>query len=161
MPKLQNEITSQDISYILTNPWKFTNDEWRLHDELEKIRSLRFLLEKVELTCKGGYSKIWKTPNNLPLAVLGAYKVGDKKLEGFFVASKHMEEERHSLKITFEMRQLIKEQSYHYKGWTLGLYSESKNIQNQLSWLRLIGFTYKPDGNRGNNRYFEYISRVQ
>ena len=161
MPKKQDKITSQNISYILDNPWKFTNYEWNLQDEDDKIRALASLIEKVELSGNGGYSKIWKTSNRLPLAILGAYKVGDKKLEGFFVASKHMDEENHALKITFEMRKLFKEQSYNHKGCTLGLYSESKNIQNQLSWLRLIGFTYKPDGNRGNTRYFEYISRVK
>ena len=161
MPKMQDEITSQDISYILSIPWKFTNYEWKLHNELDKIRALNYLTEKVELTRKGGYSNIWKTPNNVPLAILGAYKVSDTKLEGFFVASKHMEEEKHALKATFEMRKILKEQSYNYKGWTLGLYSESKDIENQLSWLRFLGFKYMPDGDRGNTRYFEYISRVR
>lgn len=160
MSKLQDKITEKDISYILHNPWKFTDYEWRLHNVHNKNSSLEYLIEKVELTRNGGYSKIWKTPNNLPLAMLGAFRVGDTKLEGFFVASKHMDEEKHSLKISFEMRKIIKEQSYNYKGWTLGLYSESKHIKNQLSWLRFIGFKYMPDGNRGKTRYFEYVSRV-
>ena len=119
-----------------------------------------FLTEKVALTRQGGYSKIWKTPDGLPLALMGAYIVGEKKLEGFFVASKHMDEEKHALKITFELRQLLKEQCYVYKGWTLGLFSESKDVENQLSWLRLIGFQYTPTGNRGATRYFEYHSRI-
>ena len=161
MPKIHDKITSQDISYILNNPWKFTDYEWKLHDERDKIRAFNFLTEKVELTRKEGYSNIWKTTNNVPLTIMGAYKVGDKKLEGFFVASKHMEEEAHSLKVTFEMRKTLKEQSFHYKGCTLGLYSESKQIENQMSWLRLLGFEYVPDGNRGNTRYFEYVSRVK
>lgn len=160
MSKQHDKITEQDISYILNNPWKFTAYEWKLHNELDKIRALKYLIEKVELSRTGGYSKIWKTQNNLPLAFLGAYKVGDIKLGGYFVASKHMEEEEHSLKVSFEMRKIIKEQSYNYKGWTLGLYSESKHIKNQLSWLRFLGFKYTPDGNRGNTRYFEYVSRV-
>ena len=119
-----------------------------------------FLNEKLAQSREGGYSKIWKTTNKLPLALMGAYVVGDKKLEGFFVASKLMDERKHSLKITFELRQLLKEQTYIYKGWTLGLYSESKQVENQLSWLRLIGFQYTPSGNRGNTRYFEYTSRI-
>ncbi|TPV33428.1 hypothetical protein FJ651_10095 [Paucihalobacter ruber] len=160
MSKLLETITSKDISYILNNPWKFTHYEWKLHNEHNKKSSLDHLIEQVELTRNGGYSKIWKIENNLPLAILGAIIVSDKKLEGFFVASKHMEEENYALKVSFEMRKIFEEQSNNYKGCTLGLYSESKHIDNQLSWLRFIGFKYMPDGNRGNTRYFEYVSRV-
>ena len=154
------QISESDITYILENPWRFTDFEWRLYDERDKMRASIFLNEKLAQSREGGYSKIWKTTNKLPLALMGAYVVGDKKLEGFFVASKLMDERKHSLKITFELRQLLKEQTYKYKGWTLGLYSESKQVENQLSWLRLIGFQYTPSGNRGNTRYFEYTSRI-
>ena len=160
MSTLLDKITKKDISYILNNPWKFTNYEWKLHYKHIKNSSLDYIIEQLELTRNGGYSTIWKTQNNLPLAILGAHKVSNSKLEGFFVASKHMEEEEYALKVSFEMRKILAEQSYNYKGCTLGLYSESKHIENQMSWLRLLGFKYVPDGNRGNTRYFEYVSRV-
>jgi len=160
MFKLSDEITKKNLSYILNNPWEFTHYEWKLHNERNKKNALVYLIKRAELTRNGGYSKIWRTSNNLPLAILGAYKVNDSKLEGFFVASKHMEEDDHALKVTFNMRQVLKEESNKYKGYTFGLYSESKKIDNQMSWLRFLGFKYVPDGNSGSIRYFEYISRV-
>lgn len=158
--RVQDLITEEDLSYVLKNPWKFTHFEWRLHNVYNEESSLDHLIKQVELTQKGGYTKIWKTEDNLALAILGANIVGDKKLEGFFVASKHMEENKNSLKVTFEMREVLLEQSYHYSGYTLGLYSESKEVDKQMSWLRFLGFNYVPDGNRGKTRYFEYISRA-
>ena len=160
MSNLLDEINENDIFYILNNPWKFTNYEWKLHNIHNKKSSLDYLIERLELTRQGGYSKIWKTKNNLPLAILGAFKTDDTTLEGFFVASSHMEEDGNALKVTFDMREVIKEQSHNYKGCTLGLYSESKHIENQMSWLRLIGFKYKSEGNRGSTRYFEHVSKV-
>lgn len=161
MSKVQDEITKEDLSYILKNPWKFTYDEWKLHNIYNEKTALEYLLEQVELTQKDGYSKTWKTHNNLPLAILGAFKVSDTKLDCFFIASKHMEEHRQSLKVSFEMRKILEEQSYTYKGCTLALYSESKQIESQTSWLRFLGFKYMPEGNLGGSRYFEYESKVK
>lgn len=160
MSKIQDGITKKDLSYILKNPWKFTYYEWKLHNEHNENTALGYLLEQVELTLKDGYSKTWKTQDNFPLAILGAYKVSDSKLDCFFIASKHMEAHKQSLKVTFEMRKILEEQSYTYKGCTLALYSESNQIESQRSWLRLLGFKYMPEGNLGNSRYFEYASRV-
>lgn len=153
-----DKITPNDISYILENPWEITDYEWRLNDVDNKNNMHAYIDDKLRRTIEGGYCNIWKTTNNEPIAILGAYKVTDKKLETFFVASKHMEE--HALKLSFEMRQILKEQSYNYKGQILGLYSESEHSK-QLTWFRFLGFKYKPDGNRGNTRYFEYVSRVK
>lgn len=72
-----------------------------------------------------------------------------------------MEEEEQALKVTFDMRKVLEEQSYNYKGCTLSVYSQSKETDKQMSWLRFIGLKYKPEGNVGNHRYFEYESRVK
>ncbi|WP_411895138.1 hypothetical protein [Winogradskyella sp. A2] len=158
--RVQDVITEEDLSYVLKNPWKFTYYEWKLHNIHNEKTALEYLLEQVELTRNGGYSKIWKTKDDLALAILGAHIVSDIKLEGFFIASKHMEEDKNSLKVSFEMREVLLEQSYNYKGYTLGLYSESKETDKQMSWLRFLGFNYVPDGNRGKTRYFEFQSKV-
>jgi len=158
MSKQHDKITPNDISYILENPWEITDYEWRLGDKDNRNDMLSYIKEKLKLTLEDGYSKLWKTQDDKPIAILGAFKVEDKKLETLFVASKHMEE--HSLKISFNMRQILKDQSYNYKGHTLGLYSESEHPK-QITWFRFLGFKYLPEGNRDNTRYFEYVSRVK
>jgi hypothetical protein len=160
MSKLLDKITENDLSYILNNPWKFTHYEWKLHNVHNVKTALDYLLDQVELTRKDGYSKTWHTQNNLPIAILGAFKVSDTKLDCFFIASKHMEEDSRSLKVSFEMRKILEEQSYTYRGCTLALYSESNQIESQTSWLRFLGFKYMPEGNLGGSRYFEYVSKV-
>lgn len=158
MYKLQDKITSTDILYILNNPWDITEGEWVLNDESIKNTSLIYIEEKLTRSATDGYSYVWKTQDDQPIAILGAYKVEEKKFETFFIASKHMVD--FALKLSFEMRQMLKEKAHIYKGYSLGLYSES-NHPKQLTWFRFLGFKYIPEADAGNTRYFEYESRVQ
>ncbi|MDY2586596.1 hypothetical protein [Winogradskyella aquimaris] len=158
--RIQEEVTEEDLWFVIKNPWKFTYYEWKLYNIHNEKIALELLLEQVKLARKDGYSKTWRTQDNLPLAILAAYKVEDTKLDCFFIASKHMEEHRQSLKVSFELRKILEVQSYSYKGCTLRLYSESKEIESQTTWLRFLGFKYKPEGNLGNYRHFEYQSKV-
>jgi len=153
MPELHNEISAMDISYILENPWQLTEKEWGLHDKNLLQNILSDIVNRLSLTVKDGYSNIWRTPNKEPIAILGGYKITDKKYETFFIASTHMEE--YALKLSFDMRKILKEQASLYKGCTCGLYSTSDH-PSQISWFRLLGFSYMPEGNLGNTRYFEY-----
>jgi hypothetical protein len=98
-------------------------------------------------------SKIWRTPNKEPIAILGGYKFKDKIYETFFVASAHMEAQ--ALKLSFDMCTILKKQATLYTGFTCAIYSES-NHPSQMSWFRFLGFTYVPEGNLGNTKYFEY-----
>lgn len=149
-----DEIRPIDILYILDNPWKVSEGEWELEGKSKQDTILSTVLRLLNLTVAGGYSKIWRAQNNLPIAILGAHKVMDKKYETFFIASKHMDE--HALKISIEMRRILKDLSSHYPGCTCGLYSTSDH-PNQIRWFKFLGFTYEPKGNIGNTRYFEYI----
>lgn len=160
MSKLRDEITAEDLSYVLKNPWKFSIYEWKLYNVHNEKTAFDTLMEQFELSRKDGFSKIFRTPNNLPLLILMAVKVSDTKLDCYLVASKHMEENNQALKVTFEMRKVLEEQSYNYKGCTLVVYSQSRETDKQMSWLRFIGLKYKPEGNVGNSKYFEYESRV-
>lgn len=153
MSELQNEISPTDISYILDNPWKKSIGEWRLATKSERKETLQFIKNRLRLTQTSGYSKIWKTLDNEPIAILGAFKVGDKRYETFLIASRHME--AHSLKLSFDMRIILRELSIRYKGCTCGQYAEAHRT-DQISWFRFLGFKYMPEGNIGNNRYFEY-----
>lgn len=155
MPELLNEIKPMDISYILDNPWKISKIEWGLGNKSARNNQLSNIIKRLELSENGGYSKVWKTPNNKPIAILGGYKVEDKKYETFFIASKYMDE--YALKLSFDMRKILKDKSYQYKGCTCGLYSMSDHPK-QLTWFRFLGFKYIPEGNIGNSRYFEYRS---
>jgi len=161
MSKLRDEITEKDLSYILKNPWKFSTYEWKLYNVHNEETALDTLMEQLELSRKDGYSKIWRTQNDLPLLILMAVKNSDTKLDCFLVASKHMEENEQALKVTFEMRKVLEEESYNHKGCTLVVYSQSKETDKQMSWLRFLGLKYMPEGNVGNSRYFEYESRVK
>ncbi|CAN0593079.1 unnamed protein product [Ectocarpus sp. 12 AP-2014] len=55
------------------------------------------------------------------------------------------------------MRQILRDLSIKYKGYALGQYAEAHRT-DQLSWFRFLGFSYTPEGNIGNRRYFEYVS---
>ena len=155
MSELQNEISSKDISYILNNPWEKLKWEWKLEDESEREETLQFIKDRLKLTQQGGYSKIWRTPDDKPLAIFGGYKVGDKKYATFFVSSKHMEE--NGMKLSFEMRQIAKELALQFKGCSIGQFSEADDT-DRISWYLFLGYKYKPEGNVGNMRYFEYVS---
>ena len=160
MSKLLDEITKKDLSYILKNPWKFSTYEWKLYNVHNEETALDTLMEQLELSQQDGFSKIFRTPDNLPILILMAVKTSDTTLHCYLVASKHMEENRQALKVTFEMRQILEEQSYNYKGCKLTVYSQSKETEKQMSWLRFLGLKYKPEGNWGNSKYFEYESKV-
>ncbi len=154
--ELHSEISSSDISYILENPWEKSKGEWLLSTESEREGTLQFIVERLKLTQTKGFSKLWKTPNNEPIAILGAFKVEEKRYETFLICSRHME--AHSIKLSFDMRKILKELSILYKGCTLGQYVISGNT-DQISWFRFFGFEYKPEGNIGNTLYFEYVSK--
>ena len=155
MSELQNEIRPKDVSYILDNPWEKLKWEWKLSNKSERQETLQFIQDRLKLTQSGGYSKIWKTPENDPIAIVGGYKVGDKKYETFFVASNHMDE--YAMKLSFDMRKILKEISVKFKGCSCGQYSEADNT-DRISWYLFLGLKYKPEGNIGNMRYFEYTS---
>lgn len=159
--KIQDEIREEDLTYVLKNPWKFSTYEWKLYNVHNEKTAFETLMEQYELSQQDGFSKIFRTPNNLPLLILMAVKTSDTTLHCYLVASKHMEEQRQALKVTFEMRQILEEQSYNYKGCTLVVYSQSKETDKQMSWLRFLGLRYMPEGNVGDSKYFEYESKVK
>lgn len=157
MSELPDNITVNDIKFILNNIWEVSESEWEVEDENQRMDSLSFILKKLTATKDGGYCKIWKTKNEEPIAILGAFLVHEKLFESFFIASKHMSD--HALKLSFEMRQILKDESYTHKGCTLRLLSGSTHPK-QLTWFRFLGFKYIPEHNVGNDRYFEYKSRI-
>jgi hypothetical protein len=157
MSELHNEISTKDIMYILDNPWKLTESEWSLQHKSLLNDTLSDILRRLKLSFEDGYSKLWKTPNNEPIAILGGYKIQDKKYETFFIASYHMEE--YALKLSFEMRNILNEKASIYKGFTCGLYSTSDH-PSQITWFRFLGFKYIPEGDLGTTRYFEYKAPI-
>jgi hypothetical protein len=159
--RIQEEITEEDLWYVLKNPWKFSTYEWKLYNIHNEKTAFDTLMEQFELSQKDGFSKIFRTPENLPLLVLMAVKTSETTLHCYLVASKHMEENRQALNVTFKMRQILEEQSYNYKGCTMVVYSQSKETEKQMSWLRFLGLKYKPEGNVGDVKYFEYQSRIK
>jgi len=157
MTKMETVISSQDILYILENPWKISENEWALHLQSSPASTLSYIQNQLSLAQVDGYSKIWKTKSNNPIAILGCLKKDEDRFETFFVASKHMEE--HALKLSFDMREILKDQAKIYKGCTCFLYSVSDHPK-QINWFKFLGFTYKPEGNLGDKRYFEYVSNT-
>ena len=148
-------IDSEDILYILENPWTISEKEWNLYEKSQIDQSHFYVENQLKLAANGGYSRIWKTEDNEPIAILGCLKKEDQKFETFFVASKHME--KYTLKISFEMRDLLREQAALFKGYTCYLYSISDH-PHQITWFKFLGFTYIPERNTGVKRYFEYVS---
>lgn len=155
MAVLQNEITTEDLTYVLNNPWSISEAEWRLRDENSRKSMFAYIKELLELTKGEGYSAIWRTANKEPIALLGGYKLTDTKYTTFFVCSHHYEE--HAMKISFEMRKTLRNKAKFYRGCTLGIYSISQH-PGLFTWLRFFGFTYVPEGNKGDWRYFEFVS---
>jgi len=153
--ELHPEISDRDILYILENPWEKSRGEWLLATVGERQETLQYIKDLLQSSKTEGCSKLWKTQNNEPIAILGAFKVEDKRYETFFICSKHMQ--AHGMKLSFDMRKILKELSLRYKGCTLGQYAKADRT-DQKSWFRFLGFAYQPEGNRGNNQYFEYIS---
>lgn len=150
-----SNILSEDIIYILENPWDISQKEWSLYEKSQIERSHLYILDQLKIAENGGVSRIWRTAEQKPIAILGCLKREEKKFETFFVASKHMED--HALKISFEMRDLLREQSTVFKDSTCFLYSTSDH-PNQITWFKFMGFTYIPERNTGLSRYFEYNS---
>lgn len=155
MAELRTEISKEDLWYILNNPWSISKAEWRIGDENNRKSMFTHIQELLELTVDDGYSKIWKTANDEPIAILGSYKVADKKYTTFLICSHHYDE--HVMKLSFEMRKTLRDKALQYKGYTLGIYSISQH-PNLFTWLRFLGFIYLPEGNKGNWRYFEFVS---
>ncbi|MEB8345388.1 hypothetical protein OO010_04975 [Flavobacteriaceae bacterium KMM 6898] len=151
----QDEITTADITYILKNVWEKSRPEWLLSNENERQETLQFIKNRLKSTQTEGYSKIWKTVNGEPIGILGAYKIGAKRYETFFICSQHMQV--HAMELSFEMRKILLELSIEFKGCALGQYAEAHRT-DQFSWFRFLGFKYKPEGNVGNTRYFEYVA---
>lgn len=152
------EISPVDILYILENPWEKSKGEWLLANESERQETLQFILGRLKLTENNGFKKMWKTQEDKPIALLGAFKVEDKKYETFLICSRLME--AHSIKLSFDMRKLLKELPPRFNGCTLGQYAEAGNT-HQISWLRFLGFKYRPEGNKGNSRYYEFVASIK
>ncbi len=149
------EISNADIMFILENTWDKSRPEWLLADENERRQTLEFIRNRLRSTQNDGYSKIWRTEEGEPIGILGAYKIDILRYETFFICSKHME--THSLKLSFDMRNILKDLALQYKGFALGQYAESHRT-DQSSWFRFLGFTYKPEGNVANRHYYEFAS---
>jgi hypothetical protein len=154
MIELQDKIGPEAIRYILDHPWSITENEWRL-SKGNKQESFRYIAEHLKLARDDGYATIWRTPDQEPIAILCGFRVGEREFETLFVGSIHMED--HALKLSFDMRQLLREQSLRYRGCTCRLYSTSSHPK-QLSWFRFLGFKHLPQGDVGDTRYFEYVS---
>jgi hypothetical protein len=150
-----DNIVPADILFILENPWEISKNEWHLYDHNQIQSNLLHIQSELKLAEDGGYSRIWKTEDNEPIAILGCLKKEDQQFQTFFVASKHME--KHALKISFEMRDLLREQSTIFKGHTCYLRSYS-NHSHQIKWFKFLGFAYIPEKNTGLQKYFEYVS---
>jgi hypothetical protein len=155
MSKISEEINPEDVSYILNNPWNLTETEWGLSGNVMLDYYENYINNQLISSRQDGFSKIWKTKSGQAIAILGFYKVGAKKYETFFVASKHMEE--FGMRISLDLRRILKEETLNYKGCSCGLYSSSDHPKH-IDWFKFIGFTYMPEADKGNQRYFEYIS---
>lgn len=150
-------ISESDIWYILENPWEKSKGEWLLATESERKETLQFIKNRLQSTKPDGFSKLWKTEDNEPIAILGAYKAGDKRYETFLICSNHMEV--HAIKLSFDMRKILKELPPRFNGFALGQYAEAGSI-HQISWFRFLGFKHQPKGDRGNTLYYEYASKA-
>ncbi len=155
MYQICNDISSNDILYVLNNPWYLTESEWGLQDKKNIENTYDVVVNKLNLCDIDGFSKIWKTSDGQPIAVLGFYVIGIKKYETFFIASKHMD--AHALKISFDLREILKAEISNYKGCTCVINSTSDHPK-QITWFKFLGFRYEPKGNIGNTRYFELTS---
>ena len=153
----QSEISQDDLWYILNNPWSISEAEWRLRDDNSRQSMFTYIQELLEQTKGEGYSNIWRDKQQKPIAILGGYQVSDKKYTTFFICSDLYEE--HAMKLSFEMRKTLREKAQQYQGCTLGIYSISQH-PSLFTWLRFLGFTYVPEGNNGDWRYFEFKAPI-
>ncbi len=155
MYQIYNEISASDILYVLNNPWYLTESEWGLQDKKSIENAYESVVNKLKLCDIDGFSKIWKTSEAQPIAILGFYVIGIKKYETFFIAGKLMD--GLALKISFDLREVLKQEISNYKGCTCVIHSASDHPK-QITWFKFLGFRYEPKGNIGNTRYFELKS---
>lgn len=154
MSESVEEIRPADISYILNHPWEVSRQEWGLESHEDKIDIRAYIEHHLDLSTKDGFFRIWRTPEGETIGMLGCYEVEDKIYEAFFFASKHMN--TYGIKLTLELRRLLKDLSVNFQGCKCRLFSASDHPK-QISWFRILGFEYMPNGNMGKARYFEYM----
>ena len=155
MSEQHHEISADDIMYILENPWEKLEWEWKLANDSERQETLEYIKDLLKLAHQGGYTKIWKTPDGKPLAIVGGYKVEDKKYATFFVSSKHME--TYGIQISFDMRQIAKELAVQFKGCSISQYADADDT-DRITWYKFLGYKHNPEKDIGNELYFEYAS---
>jgi hypothetical protein len=153
MAYLSDNMETADIYYMLDNPWKVSENEWGLRDSITYHEIACYIIDHLDLTQNDGFSRLWRTRSGEPIALLGFYKISTKLYESFFFASKHMDE--NGMKITRELYRTIKEKTANYHGCRCTLYSSSKHPK-QIAWLEFLGYSYVPEGNIDNARYFEF-----
>jgi hypothetical protein len=155
----QNEpIDDRDIMYILEHPWEKSKGEWLLANESERRETLLYIKGLLEKTKLDGLSKLWKTEENEPIAILGAFKTDKREYQTFFICSSHMPE--HSIGLSFEMRNILRDLATRHKGYTCVQYATPHNT-DQKSWFRFLGFKHKPEGDTGGKLYYEFASPVR
>ena len=151
----KSDITQEDLWFIIKKPWSISEAEWRLRDDNSRASMFIYIQELLELTKVDGYLQIWRTPALEPIAILGSYKVSDKKYTTFFICSHYYD--ANAMKVSFEMRKILREKSQMHKGCTIGIYSVSKH-PHLFTWLKFLGFNYLPERNNGDARYFEFAT---
>ena len=151
--RIENEITAEDLWFVLNNPWSISKLEWRLGDENNRKSMFSYIQDLLELAGQEGYTWIFKTKDNEPISILGCYRMTENNYTTFLVSSYHYEE--YAMNLAFHIRQILREKTFDEKGFTLGIYSVSEH-PHLFTWLRFLGFNYQPDGNVGNRRYFEF-----
>ena len=155
MEEEQADITPEDLWFILNNPWHISNTEWRLGDENSRMSMFEYINELLAESRKDGYSQIWRCENNEPISLLGCYRLAEKQYTTYLISS-HLYE-AHAVKLSFEIRKVLREKASRYKGYSLGIYSNSQH-PHLFTWLRFLGFKYRPDKDHYDRRYFEFKS---
>ncbi|NNK72275.1 MAG: hypothetical protein HKO94_03690, partial [Flavobacteriaceae bacterium] len=89
MIKIENEITAEDLWFVLNNPWSISSLEWRLGDENNRKNMFSYIQELLELAGQEGYKWIFKTNDNEPISILGCYQMAENNYTTFLVSSYH------------------------------------------------------------------------
>lgn len=155
MVESYSEITDEDLWFILNNPWSVSEYEWRLRDENNRKSMFKYIQELLQKADEDGYKRMWKTPEGEPISILGCYKMSEKKYTTILVSSTHYE--KYAMNLSFEMRSILKEKAVKYKGHSLGMYTNSDH-PHLFTWLRFLGFTYKPESDNADYKYFEIVA---
>ena len=156
MQEEQAHVSKEELWFILNNPWSISKTEWRLGDRNNRESMFEYIQEMLEMARNDGYSRLWRTSEGEPISLLGCYRVSEKNYTTFLVSSYHYEE--HAMRLSFEIRQDIREKARFYKGYTLGIYSTSQH-PHLFTWLRFLGFKHRPEKNQYDRRYFEFVSQ--